>query len=68
VNAVAASSLNLEMHKEIETLCADTVKRYVYHNTQTWIDDAGLYRILEFQEMKTTWHPIDKAIGSTAKY
>jgi acyl-CoA reductase-like NAD-dependent aldehyde dehydrogenase len=68
VNAVAAASLNPDLHKEIGTLCADTVKRYVHHITQKWIDDAGLYRILEFQEMKTTWHPIDKAIGSTAKY
>jgi acyl-CoA reductase-like NAD-dependent aldehyde dehydrogenase len=68
VNAVAAASLIPEMYKEIGTLCADTVKRFVHHNTKTWVDGAGLYRILEFQEMKTTWHPVDKAIGSTAKY
>ncbi|MCX8079960.1 MAG: aldehyde dehydrogenase family protein [Bacteroidia bacterium] len=68
VNALAAASAGDELLKELGLLCADTVKRFIHHEADVWINDAGLYRIMEFQEIKTTWHPIDKAIGTAAKY
>lgn len=68
VNAVMAAGLDEELFRQTGVLCADTVKRFIHHPPQVWIADPGLYRILELQEMKTTWHPIDKTIGSSAKY
>ena len=45
---------------KVKTLCAGNVKRpIVYRGTDWQSDDAqSPYRILDAQEVKTTWHPV----------
>jgi len=68
VNAFSAADLSDEEIKKAGDLCADTVKRFVHHSAKEFVENPGLYRILEFQEMKTTWHPVEKIISGSGKY
>jgi len=60
VNAVYISTNDKELIKLVETNAAINVKRARTENEIDWMD-AGVespYRIMDFLEVKTTWHPI----------
>ncbi len=55
VNAVVYAGNLTDEWKTIQTNAALNVKRVVYLNHS---DHESPYRIMELQEIKTTWHPI----------
>lgn len=65
VNAlVLDSSVDADL-ETVEREAANNLKR-VIHTDQT--EALSPYRILDTQEIKTTWHPIDNIAGSGAAY
>ncbi len=66
VNALVAFCLEKPMIKSIAEACADSVKRFRNHPD---IPTKGsLDLIMELQEIKTTWHPIEKISSSGSAY
>lgn len=70
VNAVVLSDDDAVLQKEIQQQAAVNVKRVVLYNEVNWLGDAGQspYFINDFQEIKTTWHPIEDIGGGKAGY
>ena len=68
VNAIAFSGLN-ERKKEIDLYSVENLKR-VRSYDMDWkkSDDQGLHYITDFQEVKTTWHPIENIGGASSTY
>ena len=68
VNAIALSGLN-ERKKEIDLYSVENLKR-VRSYDMDWkkSDDQGLHYITDFQEVKTTWHPIENIGGASSTY
>jgi acyl-CoA reductase-like NAD-dependent aldehyde dehydrogenase len=60
VNAMVYAGQNKEEITKIQKNSTHNVKRIVVNNTTDWLSDAAQspYRILETQEVKTTWHPV----------
>jgi acyl-CoA reductase-like NAD-dependent aldehyde dehydrogenase len=60
VNAVYAHTSDEAILKELETLAALNVKRVRTDNLSDWFAEKARspYRIMDFLEIKTTWHPI----------
>lgn len=60
VNAVYYSNKNELFQKIIQENASLNVKRVKFSDNKNWIDESreNPYIILEFQEIKTTWHPI----------
>lgn len=61
VNAfLCTDELDAETRKMIDENAALNIKRAVYKPTENWEEDETQhpYWILEFQEIKTTWHPV----------
>jgi len=60
VNGIFNSNMDPEIRKQIDENCALNVKRRRHLNSKNWEDAAHEtpYYINEFQEIKTTWHPI----------
>lgn len=69
VNAVLYAGSSDENLQRIETLGAETIKRTVRYTLNSMDADAeNPYLIQDFQEIKTTWHPIENIGGSTSNY
>jgi len=71
VNAV----IYCEDHNEVQTLLRDksalNVKRCLFYNHKNWYsesDGQSPYFILDTQEIKTTWHPIENISSAKAGY
>lgn len=62
-----ADEANKKMIKEKSSL---NVKRVVLYDKVKWNDASGQspYFIMDFQEIKTTWHPIENIGGAKAGY
>lgn len=60
VNAVVYTGENEEDLKKLETEAASNVKRVIKWSTADWTktDVQNPYKILDLQEVKTTWHPV----------
>ncbi len=60
VNAIAYHRNDAGSIKIIQTNAALNIKRVHFYNTDATktVDDKNPYRILDFMEIKTTWHPI----------
>ena len=60
VNAIVYAGDDAAAATKVKTLCAGNVKRgLIYRDTDYASDDAqSPYRILDAQEVKTTWHPV----------
>ena len=60
VNAMAYYRNNAESKKTIQLNAALNVRRVHFYNTEDKnnVEDGSPYRILDFMEIKTTWHPI----------
>lgn len=69
VNALVYCRKDLNEWKQIQELAANNVKR-----TYQWLslglahDHQNPYLIMDLQEIKTTWHPIEKIASSGGKY
>lgn len=69
VNAVLYAGASDENFQHIEALAAETVKRTVRFTLNSMDADAeNPYLIQDFQEIKTTWHPIENIGGSNSNY
>lgn len=69
VNAIFLSNVNKEMEKSTQLSAVDNLKRVIVKNDD-WNQESaqGISYISNFQEIKTTWHPIEQIGGSTNSY
>jgi len=65
VNAIVYCGNDELIQKEIQQKAAGNVKRVLVYRDVNWLSEKGQtpYYILNLQEIKTTWHPIEN-IGS----
>jgi hypothetical protein len=65
VNAIVYCGNDELIQKEIQQKAAGNVKRVLIYQDVNWLSEKGQtpYYILDLQEIKTTWHPIEN-IGS----
>lgn len=70
VNAVIIAEKETSRNKEVKEAGARNVKRILLWNDKEWQSDKGQspYLIMDTQEIKTTWHPIETVGGGGAKY
>ena len=68
VNAIAFSNIP-ELKKDIDLHSVDNLKRVRAYNVSWKDNDAqALHYITDFQEVKTTWHPIENIGGASSTY
>lgn len=70
VNAMIYCENDVETIKLIQEKASLNVKRVVLNNKVKWISDEAEtpYFIMDTQEIKTTWHPIENIGGAKAGY
>lgn len=70
VNATVFCEADAVVQKMIKEKSSLNVKRVVLYDKIKWTDDKGQspYFIMDFQEIKTTWHPIENIGGAKAGY
>jgi hypothetical protein len=69
VNAILYARADAQEKKTMAELSALNVKRSFFYERDWYRADAeNPYDILDFQEIKTTWHPIEQIGTSGAKY
>lgn len=69
VNAILYASDANENYTKLKKLASDSVKR-VHRTELNFMDESAEnpYLITDFQEVKTTWHPIENIGGSSSNY
>lgn len=70
VNAIVYCENDKEQQKLIQEKSALNLKRVVMYDTVDWNTDAAQspYMIMDTQEIKTTWHPVENIGGAKAGY
>jgi acyl-CoA reductase-like NAD-dependent aldehyde dehydrogenase len=70
VNATVFCEADTITKKMIQEKASLNVKRVVLYDTIKWLDASGQspYFIMDLQEIKTTWHPIENIGGAKAGY
>lgn len=70
VNATIYCEKDLVIQKMIQEKSAMNVKRIIFHDKINWYSDEGQspYFIMDTQEIKTTWHPIENIAGAGGGY
>jgi acyl-CoA reductase-like NAD-dependent aldehyde dehydrogenase len=70
INAVVYCETDKASHQLIQEKAALNVKRAVFYDTVKWNSDEAEtpYFIMDTQEIKTTWHPIENIGGAKAGY
>jgi acyl-CoA reductase-like NAD-dependent aldehyde dehydrogenase len=70
VNAVISTLSDKTINKDIQEKGAANVKRILIYDSVNWLSPAGEspYFIMDTQEIKTTWHPIENIGGGGSKY
>lgn len=70
VNAIVYSENDKVNQKLIQEKASLNVKRAVFYDKIDWNTDEGQspYLIMDTQEIKTTWHPIENIGGSKGSY
>ena len=69
INAVLYAGDSKENHNKLKTLCTGNLKRIRKFDQNAMDAEAqSPYLIQDFQEVKTTWHPIENIGGSTSTY
>ncbi len=70
VNATVYCEADADIQKMIKEKSALNVKRVVLYDKVKWNDATGQspYFIMDLQEIKTTWHPIENIGGAKAGY
>lgn len=68
VNGIAMDKLNKYV-SEVQLASVDNLKRVrIYSNDFSLVGEQGIHFITDFQELKTTWHPIEKIGGASSSY
>ena len=69
VNAIAYAGNDATILKAIQLNAVENLKRVRAYD-QNWMDTASqsIYLISDFQEIKTTWHPIENIGGASSTY
>jgi acyl-CoA reductase-like NAD-dependent aldehyde dehydrogenase len=69
INALVVADVTVAERKELETACAHNLKRFFKWDLD-WSqpESQNPYLILDLQEIKTTWHPLENTGGSGTKY
>ena len=70
VNAIIYCEKNAEQKKMIQEKAALNMKRVVFYDEVDWSSEKAQspYFIMDTQEIKTTWHPIENIGGAKAGY
>jgi acyl-CoA reductase-like NAD-dependent aldehyde dehydrogenase len=70
VNAIVISNNNIPMQKMMQEKASLNMKRVIVYDEVNWTSDAAQspYFIMDTQEIKTTWHPIENIGGAKAGY
>jgi acyl-CoA reductase-like NAD-dependent aldehyde dehydrogenase len=70
VNAIVFCENDLETKKLIQEKASMNLKRVVVYENKDWLSGEGQspYFIMDTQEIKTTWHPIENIGGAKAGY
>lgn len=70
VNAVSFSEQDSAMQKLIQEKAALNLKRVHLYGKTNWMlhSSESPYFIMDFQEIKTTWHPVENIGGAKAGY
>lgn len=70
VNAMIYCESDMATHKIIQEKAALNVKRAIFYDKIKWNSDEAEspYLIMDTQEIKTTWHPIENIGGAKAGY
>ena len=69
VNAIAFSGGNKNTHEMLKVNSALNLKRIrIYQKDWMKKESQDLFLIEDFQEMKTTWHPIENIGGASSTY
>ncbi len=70
VNAILYCGKDSEIIAKIQDLAIENLKRVVLRDDSDYFDDKyeSPYLIYDFQETKTTWHPIEVIAGAGAGY
>lgn len=70
VNAMAYAGCNTVDWNMINELASLNVKRMKKYDVKNWLssESENPYSILDFQETKTTWHPIESTGGAKGGY
>tara|TARA_B100000524_G_scaffold174402_2_gene89561 strand:+ start:19446 stop:20324 length:879 start_codon:yes stop_codon:yes gene_type:complete len=68
VNGISIDAVN-EHVSDVQLASVDNLKRVrIYSNDFSLIKEQGIQFITDFQELKTTWHPIEKIGGASSSY
>lgn len=70
VNAIVYCDKNADHKKSIQEKAAMNMKRVFFYDEIDWRSEKGQspYLIMDLQEIKTTWHPIENIGGAKAGY
>ncbi len=70
VNAVCSSETDAAAIKMVKENASINVKRTAFYEDKKWMNESeqSPYFINDFQEVKTTWHPIENIGGAKAGY
>src|SRR5438477_5016096 len=70
VNAAVYCGTDESIQKEMQQKAAGNVKRVLLYKNADWLTERGQspYHILDAQEIKTTWHPIENVGGGGGGY
>ena len=70
VNATIYCENNSEIKKMIREKSAQNLKRITFYDKVNWFSNEGQspYFIMDTQEIKTTWHPIENIAGAGGGY
>ncbi|HEY0356131.1 MAG TPA: aldehyde dehydrogenase family protein [Flavisolibacter sp.] len=70
VNAVVYCGEDTAVQKDLQQKGASNVKRIIVHKNINWFNERSQspYFILDAQEIKTTWHPIENIGGGGGGY
>ncbi|MBK7562441.1 MAG: aldehyde dehydrogenase family protein [Chitinophagaceae bacterium] len=70
VNATIYCENNSDRRKMIREKSATNLKRVIFYDKINWYSDEGQspYFIMDTQEIKTTWHPVENIAGAGGGY
>lgn len=70
VNATIYSENNSDTQKTMREKSATNLKRIFFYNNVNWYSEEGKspYFIMDTQEIKTTWHPVENIAGAGGGY
>ena len=69
VNALSLAKIEDHLSRNAQEAAVDNLKRCQLYNLDYFDSkNQGLHFITDFQEIKTTWHPIEQIAGGAAGY